>query len=233
MHIEFKIGLDKTDSLNYKDFLPEEVDSFLNNAIGKFTEQRAYGNNKRGLGFEETQKRLDDLRTLVKNTNITTFTNTPDNKPNGVFITLPTDYRHAVEEDATISFIDCKNQTQTKITNVTPVTHDRYNKTLKDPFDKPYDDEIKRMGFGLVGGNESFELITDGTYTITNYHLRYISQPVKVQFGSTYAVPSTDINCNLPVHTHREIVRIAFTDALRNIEAPRTQLEEQELNNIE
>ncbi|GAH17195.1 unnamed protein product, partial [marine sediment metagenome] len=64
MHIQFKLGLDKTDSLNYPNFEPEEIDLWLDNAQGRFVKTRYVHNNKSET-FEETQKRTDDLRTIV------------------------------------------------------------------------------------------------------------------------------------------------------------------------
>ena len=61
MHIEFKLGLDKTDSLNYPNFEPEEIDLWLNRAQDRFVKTRYVHNNKTET-FEETQKRTDDLR---------------------------------------------------------------------------------------------------------------------------------------------------------------------------
>lgn len=66
MHRAFRIGLDKTTNLSLPDFLPEEIDFWLNSAIRKFVKTRYSGNNPKAEGFEQTQKRTDDLRTLVK-----------------------------------------------------------------------------------------------------------------------------------------------------------------------
>jgi hypothetical protein len=66
MHIAFKLGLDKTESLQYPSFLPEEIDFWLNQAIRKFVKTRYSGLNSKREGFEQSQKRIDDLRTLVR-----------------------------------------------------------------------------------------------------------------------------------------------------------------------
>lgn len=216
-HIDFKLGYDKTDSLNYPNFLPEEIDVFLNNAQDRFIEERAYGTNFKKEGFEENQKRFDDLRNIIKNYKTTTFTTTVNNKPNGVFINLPTDYRHAIQEDIKINYQDCKDSSTIKVSKVVPLSHDRYNRTVNDPFNKPYEDQIVRLGYE---GNV-FELITDSNTSINEYHLRYIATPPRVQYGSTYATPTTDVNSILADHTHREIINIAIELALENIEAKR------------
>ena len=54
MHIQFKVGLDKTDSLNYPNFEPEEIDLWLNKAQEKFIKSR-YSHDVKRETFEETQ----------------------------------------------------------------------------------------------------------------------------------------------------------------------------------
>ena len=66
MHIAINQGLQKIGSFHADNFLPEEIDLELNKQILRFVEQRY---NKKGnkyqTGFEESQKRIDDLRSLV------------------------------------------------------------------------------------------------------------------------------------------------------------------------
>lgn len=216
LHQNFKIAADKVDSLNFPEFLPEEIDSLLNQSIENFIHQRLYGNNPRKEGFEETQKRFDDLLTLVNQQNYTVFFSGPSNKPNGVSVNYPTDYWHTIQEDVLIDYLDCNGQTQNKAASVIPVTHERYNKVIKDPFNKPNENKVLRMG--LLGFPE---LIAAPNTTITTYNLRYIRKPAKVQFGSTYALTPpapVDVQCDLPVHTHQEIINIARSLALGIIE---------------
>ena len=65
-HSAFKLELDKTDSLNYVSFLPEEIDYWLTRAVNVFVKTRYSGVNPKGESFEQSQKRIDDLRTLVR-----------------------------------------------------------------------------------------------------------------------------------------------------------------------
>lgn|SRR3990167_2121499 len=228
-HLGFKIGLDKTDSLNYPDFLPEEIDIFLNKNIEKFISQRLYGTNPKGEGVEETQKRFDDLLTLVNNSNITVFTTTVNNKPNGINITLPSDYWHSLEEEADITYLNCNSVSTTARVPVYPITHDQYNKTIRDPFNKPDETGIIRMGLGGV-----LEAITSTGITLNTYYLRYIKKPAEVRYGTVYTPATTDIQCDLPEHTHQEILQMAIVDALGNIEKQnRLPAEIQQLNTIE
>lgn len=226
MHQEFKINLDKVDSLNYPDILPEEIDIFLNTNIEKFVSQKAYPNNSRE-GLEETQKRFDDLLTLITN-----FAGSPvgtgNEKPNGSTIILPLNYYHAIEEEVDISYFDCNNILTTKRIPVYTLTHSRYNKVIRDPFNKPNENKIWRMG---LSGN--IELISSPGITLTQYYLRYIRKPAVVSYGSNYVIPTSDVNCDLPIHTHKEIIAMSVADCLEKIESSRTQIANQLLTKIE
>ncbi len=215
MHNEFKLLLDKGDSLDIPNFLSSEIDSFLSMAQDRFVTKRAFGNNVRRTGFEEDQKRRDDLRTLIVEAQISPSPNNPNlNKPNGQFINLPDLYRHAINEEA---FINKKR------VSVKPITHDRYNKIIDDPFNKPLNDTVYRLDYGE---GSRFELISGEGQTVETYYLRYIRKPGDLSLKD-------NVSSLLPDHTHREIIRMAVLDALENVEQPRYQSSKIELNEIE
>tara|TARA_R100001591_G_scaffold117857_1_gene138408 strand:+ start:1682 stop:2884 length:1203 start_codon:yes stop_codon:yes gene_type:complete len=67
MHIAVNLGVQKIASFQADSLLPEEIDYELNTAVRRFISQRynKHGNKYR-RGFEQSQKRLDDLRHLVE-----------------------------------------------------------------------------------------------------------------------------------------------------------------------
>jgi len=67
-HRNFKIEADKLDIVSIASFLPEEIDYFLNTAIQRIIKTRYSGLNVHKTGFQQSQKRSDDLRTVVKTT---------------------------------------------------------------------------------------------------------------------------------------------------------------------
>lgn len=214
MHTEFKLLMDKGDSLGNPNFMVSEIDAFLNIAIEKFVSKRMYGNNPRRTGFDEDQKRRDDLRNLIENDTITAFTT--GTLPNGNLVTLPTGYRHAIQESVTVG--------GGRVVSVTPLTYDRYNKIIDDPFNKPDLNTVYRVDFNT----DQFELLHHPDVALTGYNLRYITDPAVVDNISV-----TTVNCDLAAHTHKEIVRMAVVDALENVEQPRYQSSKIELNEIE
>lgn len=223
IHQYFKLLVNKMDTLNYQNMLPEEIDIFLNQAMFKLIENRAYGTNPKGESLEETQKRVDDLKNITFSYSTSTFTTDSNNKTNGKFVSLPSDYRHAIQEECLITYTDCNDISRTKTIEIVPITHDKYNRIKKDPFNKPYEDLVVRLPYAKVNNLETFELITDGTYTITTYYLRYLNTPTSMQYGTTYSTPTTDVDCPLSEHLHREICELAAQSVIETIESPRIQ----------
>lgn len=69
MHIAVNLGVQKIASFQADILLPQELDFELNIAMMRFIKQRYNANsNRQGKGFEQSQKRVDDLRNLVVNT---------------------------------------------------------------------------------------------------------------------------------------------------------------------
>ena len=66
MHIAVRQGVDKINSLQADSLLSEELDLELNKSMGRFINLKYGKNNQYGKGFEESQKRIDDLSTLVE-----------------------------------------------------------------------------------------------------------------------------------------------------------------------
>ena len=67
MHIAVNLGVQKIASFQADSLLPEEIDYELNTAVRRFISQRYNKQgNKYRRGFEQSQKRLDDLRHLVE-----------------------------------------------------------------------------------------------------------------------------------------------------------------------
>lgn len=111
MHINLKLELDKTDALDSVGFETEELDYWLNSAIRSFVRTRYKGSSSaRGEAFEQNQKRIDDLRTLVEeevidDTDLSRGTTSSD-KPNSYIASLPSSntYWFTLGEEVTIAY---------------------------------------------------------------------------------------------------------------------------------
>lgn len=223
MHIAVKLELDKSSALELPAFEPEEIDFWLNNAIRKFVKTRYSGMNVKQDGFEQTQKRTDDLRTLIDGVILTSALLPPVVQfPNSEYFDIPSDYWFAIQEEATITISG-----STSTVGIQEATYDEYRAMIDDPFSehkihyntaKPirifYKDQV-----GLVG---------DGNYTIDAYLLTYLKAPATVDVTDVRPV-----DCDLPEHTHDEIIKLTVSMMLENIEQPRYQTYQRELHSVE
>jgi len=201
--------------------LTTDVFYWLNQAVNKFVKTRYSGLNYKKESFEQTQKRTDDLRSLIKESTIVPSSGT--NKPNSYIATIPTDYLFTVGEEVTISFV--KNSiTYTSREGITEITDDRYRQEMDNIYSE------FRLLYNWARPLRLYystyvELVTDGTYNITNYYLRYISQPTAISLSSA--------NLTLPEHTHTEIVKLAVGMYLENIKDSRYQNYDREISTME
>lgn len=224
MHIGVKQELDKTSALELPSFEPEEIDFWLNNAIRKFVKTRYSGNNPKGQSFEETQKRIDDLRPLLSKYFAVNDQGTmgilADGSlvyPNSYYIMLPIedstyggeDYWITIQEEVTISYSSSSYNA-----GIVECTHDEYRQKIEDPFSEHIIHYGKAKPLRLYLGDYVY-LITDGTYVLEDYILTYLRKPAEVQ------VTATAVDCDLPEHTHDEIVKLTVDMMLENIEQPR------------
>ena len=238
MHNAFQLGLDKTQALQYPSFLPEEVDFWLNQAIRRFVKTRYSGVNSKREGFEQSQKRIDDLKTLVREVTIPCTAGTPGvNKPNsyvlttslsatnGVFTGQP--YWLSLGEEVNINFLSRQTGLQaSKRVAAVDATANDYVWKIEDPTGTHvlHYDEAKPLRLFY---NNTIEFITDGNnYWIDNAYIRYLKKPVEVSI----TVPT---DSDLPEHTHDEVVSLAVQLALENVEQPRLQSYSQAVSTME
>lgn len=221
-HIEFRQSMDRLDSSTYPDFLEEQVDYFLNEAYIRYIKTRYSGNNPQGTSIEQVQKRTDDLKTFI----ITDFANTTlnANEVNTYSISLSSLFTDEARTNASTNVYMLYYRGRVKVTSTkcgtayVPVkiyTHDEIDNILEDPFKKPQINEP----VGYFEGN-NLCVVTDGTFTVSNFKLTYIKNPIPVSL-------SGNITFETPVHTHKEIIADAVSIALENIESTRLQSKSQ------
>lgn len=199
---------------------------WINRAVDKFINNRYTGNNPSGESFEQTQKRMNDLRTLIVEApgsspyGISTSSSTI--KPNSYTANLPADYRLMVGEEADIQFT--KDSVLTTVRQgVTQVTSDRYRAEVDNPFGEHRLQYYKARPLRLQQGSVVL-LVSDGNYTVPTYYLRYIKNPTTV---------STTVDCDLPSLVHPEVVKLAVGMYLENIMSKRYGTYSNEISQVE
>lgn len=281
MHTAFKLLLDKSSSLEFPAFEDEEIDFWLNKAQKQFVKNRFLGTNK-GVGFEQTSKRIMDLSVLlVEDTLVykdgtelvngtikensfigdlasctetvflivgeevliayssildgTTSVTTGNLVTGEAYYVLTGVVTHAGDDYTAGEYFHASNANIAGAGTICLVSHKRQGvtnctaNTYRSHIDDPYSEhrlhyeEAKPLRLIY---QRYVELITDGNYGILEYNIRYLREPVDVDLALT-------VDCELPDHTHDEIVTLAANMVLENIEQPRYESNLNELNKVE
>jgi len=223
MHYDFKMKLNKVDSQQYKNFLIPEIDWLLNEAQEIFVKIVAEPRKRSYLGFEKTQRTIDDIRTIVITDKIV-----PIEKSIAL---LPTDYWHFLKANVRMTKGGCKNiNARLKLRQ-----HD--DEFENSPFDNS---SFEWRTVNGVFNKDGIKFYTDGTFTNTDVELSYIKKlkyihNAKDFRSGKYKLPSGILldkfcNCELPNQTHREIVDLAVLIVTGQIYIPDYQIKLNKLN---
>lgn len=234
-HREFKIAFDKADSEAYPEFLDGEIDYYLNEAQDRFIKQRYGVNNIYRAGYEQIQKRTDDLKALVVSryasiSPVNHYTVVGDNVYRAdisdlftdVDVTLqaPEEYMLFVKAIAQTCVNDCCEWSKVKL-----VQQDDLSSLTLDPFNKP---KVNKPII-FFEDNDIFVWTADGA-TIGGVLVTFIKRPAQMNLG-TYGGVLTQ--CELSEYTHKEILQQSVRIALENIESPRQQSQEGNVQRVE
>jgi hypothetical protein len=108
LHIAFDIKAQWLNSNRERVIMPEEKDMLLNRAMYQFIDVRCSRKlNVKKEGFEDTQKRYDDLRELKNSFSAPTYIDSDFNSYNGidrVLLPLPFDYYHLINSRSFLKY---------------------------------------------------------------------------------------------------------------------------------
>lgn len=205
LHTNFLFNLDRLSTGSLPDISIEGRDLALNNALETYIKQK-YKRVERLLGreegFETVQKRIDDLRRLVR-TDVVTLTDDT--------------------VDATLAYIDLTNvhatfeyqfylrgqvSIGTGFKGLTIVRQDNLEIVKLDPFNK----SSNRKPKGYFEGDRLY--VIKPSNIGTTFRITYLKRftPVSLSGGTTI---------ELPDHTHLEIVHLAVQQTLEILESER------------
>lgn len=189
----------------------DTIISFINEAIDKYYKTRYSGINFKQQGFEQTQKRIDDLRTLIKYQTYTGNAITIDN--NTYTVQLPSDYVILLGDTAGI-VPDGENECwqkdeqgnyKIKNTDTLESSIETIDRQLENSLSEHRLKYCQARPLKLIHDN-SITLYTDGNYKVNQYKITYLSKPAKLNASN---ITNTEYT-SLPEHTHLEIVKIAI-----------------------
>ena len=205
MQYQTELKLKQLDSVGDRPFTTSDIEDLLNEA------QRIYVRQNYEV-FETSERVRKVLDELLGNANITPTSSSNTNLDYGVFVTLPSDFMYSIEEMATIN-LDTNGQVTTSAASYTkvpvkPVTYDEYAVNIDNPYKKPYRKLVWRLDY-QKSTYKRHELITDGTFSVITYHLRYLKFPSDI-------VISSNTSCALSDITHDDIVNLAVNLTLKD-----------------
>lgn len=205
-----------------------ELDWKINEAIGIFVKAVAQPRVPNHLGFETSQRSIDDVRTLVV-----------DDKPLlpvkidnlNYYVELPKDYQFFVSGEVTISKDTCGSKTARVI--------------LQQHDDRHEEDIFSESSYEWGEVNIRFydkgiKVFTDGTFEVSNFRLDYIKKHPYVHNAQDFLPTKSYENlkgetltgrqdCELPEHTHNEVVDLAVLSIATDLQLPDYQIKQARL----
>lgn len=235
INFERRLQLMDPELVNNNKLNSDTIFAFLNEAIDKFYKTRYSGINVKSEGFEQSQKRIDDLRNLVKSI---TFTTEIFKQGNSYRVTLPDDYVFLLGDTAGIQPAD------DYIDKCWELNEDgdyivKYNDTIEasvETLDRQLNNSLSEhllkystaRPLRLIQGNNVL-LFTDGKYKVSEYALTYLSKPKHLDSRN---ITNTEYT-SLPEHTHMEIVKMAVQLYLATKPMQHYSAYSAEVNNME
>jgi hypothetical protein len=223
MHYDFKTKLNKIDSQQHRNFKIPEIDWKLNEAQELFVKMVAKPRLRNNLGFETSQRSIDDIRTIVVRDYCSTVVD-------GIG-TLPTDYLHFISGKTLMSKGNCIGfPSIIKIRQ-----HD--DEFENSPFDCSSFEwrEVNAVFYEL-----GLKFFDDGTFENKSSCINYIKKFDYIHNAGdfragAYKLPSGVMltgrrDCILPEHTHREIVDIAVLLATGDLQLPDFKAKQAKVN---
>jgi hypothetical protein len=226
MQYDFKQKINKIDSQQYRNLRIPEIDWKINEGLDIFIKAIAEPRLVNHLGFEVNQRTIDDIRSIVVD-NVSLIENTE--KEN--YYLLPDNYMFYLSGKVVIENEACGEKEARLIIQ----QHD-------DEFEEsPFESSSYAWGEvnALFVGN-SLRVFTDGSFTIKELKINFIRKPAYIHNAqdflptSSYNLPDGTVltgrqDCELPEHTHREIVDIAVLITTGDLQIPDYQIKQAKL----
>lgn len=229
MQYDFKQKLNKIDSQQYRNLRIPEIDWKLNEGLDVFIKSIAEPRIKNHLGFERNQRTIDDIRTIVVNDE--PLIATPIDATT-YYVELPGNYMFYLSANIEITKPNCP----TKMARAIVRQHDdRHERSV-------FDNSSFEWGEVNIRFYErGIKIFTDGTFSVSKLSLNFIRKHKYMHNAqdflpnATYKLPDGTVltggqDCELPEHTHREIVDIAVLITTGDLQIPDYQTKQAKIN---
>lgn len=195
---------------------------WLNQAVNKFTKTRFNGDVVHKQGYEQTEKRRNDLVRLFVTADLQPHQETDTTNPEySVWeYEYPTDYLYTLNEDVIITNNDNANEYST---SVFECTQDSFMYRITNSLSDFHYRFGKARPIRIRTAN-GCKLLTDKEYQIKKYTLGYIKQPSEIKLdGTVYEYTDFDTS------TMYEIIKMAALMYVENKKDQRYQTLSQEV----
>lgn len=228
----FELEINKLDD-NLTKPATRDSEYWLNRGLEKFWKTRYSGINYKGQAFEQTQKRIDDLRTLVT----TTVYQNSDILADGncYKINLPEDYIVLLGDTAGIApngdnecWEKVNGQYKVKTSDTLEATIETIDRQLNNSLSEHKLKYCSARPLKLIQ-NDNILLFTDDNYKVVYYRLVYMRKPQYIDIHTQPFEEYTD----MPQHTHSEIIKLAAKMYIENQKDPRYNTLSNEVNEME
>lgn len=224
----FYLGYDQISDLALPGYTPLEL-SVIASKVQEDLVVTKYGNkgNKLQEGFEETEKRIQDLGELVRYKTYTGFTlgfftdSVYITLPNTLITNSPTDfsdvYWFTIYEEAISDKLDCSikdNTTKYIKLQIEDILHGELDVSLYiDPFRKPYLKGNIGKILRVRSEGRKYTLITDGSFNVSKYSIGYIKKPKPIDLTTTLTNPVSELSD----HVQRELLQMTINFCLKAV----------------
>ena len=217
IYIKYMIEYDKANvTSSYPALTEYEIATILDKAYNALIAQKITGNNIRRTGFESDIKSISDLQPLIKeyktydsNFSVTDSFGSSD-VTNSQWIKLPTDFLY---------FVNCRMKVEKDVNNrisipIKLLTHQMAEKFFETPYNKPW----VKQPICYIEDNKLF-IVYDSQWDSPDLYIRlsYIKTPNS--FINDLKDSDTEFECNDTIA--EELISLAITFALENVESPR------------
>lgn len=221
IHTEFRMLVDKTYNGSFPELETQEIDNILNYTVYQYIHNKYGINNIYQKGFEQSQKRIDDLRYLLKTgyfKSASTYTEDgvkytivdvkePYKESTLTNLMYNAKYLHFVKAEAqvTIPIADnCGGTTnKTGVCEVKIASQEEWDKIKRDPFNKPVYNRIV-ANFDATG----LEL-KSVPCTVNWVKITFIKEPNIIRYVEEY--DTLDNTGTLAVNTLYEVLEGSVT----------------------
>jgi len=216
MHYDYKLKLNRIDSNKYRNLKIPEIDWKLNEAMYIFILMVSNPRIKSHLGFETSKRNTEDILPLI----IDDYDLSLSNDNNTVLALLPNNYLSYL---SVANLICSKGDCKSVKLDVNIIRHqDNNDETFYDSNFEWREANIRFFNSGIKIFNNDFNIDT--------FSINYIRKPEYMNYAegflaSGYKLPSGEQltghqDCELPEHTHSEIVDIAVLLTTGELELP-------------